>query len=244
STGRSTLNSANFQLIRRLASGIAGSASYTLAKSMDNTPSLGSGGALVAQDPTNLVAEWARSNFDRRQVFTGNLLYELPLGSDRRWLSNGGTLAAIVGGWTTAVSFTGQSGLPLTARVCGAVFDIAQGTNCSLRADATGAPIGLTDPNIGRFFNTVAFRAPSAGAFGNSVRNAITGPGSHQLNASLIRDVRLGGNKGLTLRVNANNLLNTVEWATIDTNLNSPTFGQVLSVRPMRTITVDARFRF
>jgi hypothetical protein len=56
--------------------------------------------------------------------------------------------------------------------------------------------------------------------------------------------MRLGGNKALTLRVNANNLLNTVEWATIDTNLNSPTFGQVLSVRPMRTVTVDARFRF
>ena len=47
-----------------------------------------------------------------------------------------------------------------------------------------------------------------------------------------------------TLQVNAVNLLNTVEWATIDTNLNSRTFGQVLSVRPMRTITVDARFRF
>jgi hypothetical protein len=244
SAGRSTLNSANFQLIRRLAHGIAGSASYTLAKSMDNTPSLGSGATLVAQNPTDLAAEWARSNFDRRQVFTGNLSYELPFGSDRRWLSNGGVLARIVGGWTSAVSFTTQSGLPFTARVCGAVFDIAQGTNCSLRADVTGTPIGLADPSIRQFFNTLAFTVPAAGTFGNSVRNAITGPGSHQLNASLIRDTRLGGNKALTLRVNANNLLNTVEWATIDTNLNSRTFGQVLSVRPMRTVTVDARFRF
>jgi hypothetical protein len=142
------------------------------------------------------------------------------------------------------VSFTTQSGLPFTARVCGAVFDIAQGTNCSLRADVTGTPIGLADPSIRQFFNTLAFTVPAAGTFGNSVRNAITGPGSHQLNASLIRDIRLGGNKALTLRVNANNLLNTVEWATIDTNLNSRTFGQVLSVRPMRTVTVDARFRF
>ena len=32
------------------------------------------------------------------------------------------------------------------------------------------------------------------------------------------------------------NLLNTVQWAAVDTNVNSPTFGQVLSVRPMRTI--------
>ena len=85
---------------------------------------------------------------------------------------------------------------------------------------------------------------PAAGTFGNSARNTITGPGSYQLNASLIRDIRLTGNKALTLRVNAINLLNTVQWAAIDTNLNSPTFGQVLSVRPMRTVTVDARFRF
>jgi hypothetical protein len=244
STGRSTLNSANFQLIRRLARGVAGSASYTLAKSIDDAPSLGSGAPLVAQDPTDLGAEWARSNFDRRQAFSGNLLVELPFGSDRRWLSQGGVLASIVGGWTSALAFTAQSGLPFTARVCGAALDIAQGANCSLRADLTGAPIGIADPSIDRFFDTLAFTVPAAGTFGNSVRNAITGPGSHQLNASLIRDIRFGGPRALTLRVNATNLLNTVEWAAIDTNLNSPTFGQVLAVRPMRTVTVDARFRF
>ena len=118
------------------------------------------------------------------------------------------------------------------------------GRNCSLRADLTGAPIGIAEPSIDRFFDTLAFTVPAAGTFGNSVRNAITGPGSHQLNASLIRDIRFGGPRALTLRVNATNLLNTVEWAAIDTNLNSPTFGQVLAVRPMRTVTVDARFRF
>ena len=95
--------------------------------------------------------------------------------------------------------------------MCGAVFDIAQGTNCSLRADVTGAPIVDRGSDASRdFFNTLAFAVPAAGTFGNSVRNAITGPGSHQLNASLIRDIRLGGNRALTLRVNANNLLNTV----------------------------------
>ena len=50
--------------------------------------------------------------------------------------------------------------------------------------------------------------------------------------------MRLGGNRALTLQVNAINLLNTVQWASVDTNVNSPTFGQVLSVRPMRTVTL------
>ena len=48
----------------------------------------------------------------------------------------------------------------------------------------------------------------------------------------------------MTLSVNANNLFNTVQWASIDTNLNSPTFGQVQSVRAMRAITLNDRLRF
>ena len=55
--------------------------------------------------------------------------------------------------------------------------------------------------------------------------------------------MRLGGNRALTLQVNAINLLNTVQWASVDTNVNSPTFGQVLSVRPMRTVTVNCEIQ-
>ena len=76
------------------------------------------------------------------------------------------------------------------------------------------------------------------------MRNVIVGPGGRQRSATFQRDVRLGGNRAMTLQVNAVNLLNAVQWAGVDTNVNSPTFGQVTSVRPMRTITVSARFRY
>ena len=56
--------------------------------------------------------------------------------------------------------------------------------------------------------------------------------------------VEAHGNRALTLQVNAINLLNAVQWATVDTNINSPTFGWVTSARPMRTVTVTARFRY
>jgi hypothetical protein len=64
------------------------------------------------------------------------------------------------------------------------------------------------------------------------------------LNGLFQRDIRLGGTRSLTLQVNANNLLDTVQWAAVDTNVNSSTFGRVLSARPMRTVTVTARLRF
>ena len=72
----------------------------------------------------------------------------------------------------------------------------------------------------------------------------IIGPGSRLLNAQFSRDVRLGGTRALTLQVNASNLLNMVNYQAIDTVVNSPTFGQVLSVRPMRSMQANVRFRF
>jgi trimeric autotransporter adhesin len=244
SQAHSILNLGNFQITRRLAHGLAGIASYTLSKSMDDTPSLGSGSTIVAQDPRDLSAEWAPSNFDRRQQFTANLVAELPFGAGRRWLDNGGLLSAVVGGWTATAVFTAQSGTPFTARVCGAATDIAQGTNCATRANVTGLPVQITDPTVTAFFNKDAFAPPVPGTFGDAARNMIYGPGGHQLNGTLVRDIRLNGNRAVTLQVNATNLLNTVQWTFIDTDFNSQTFGHVVSVKPMRAATMSLRFRF
>jgi hypothetical protein len=56
--------------------------------------------------------------------------------------------------------------------------------------------------------------------------------------------VQLGGPRAVTLQLHATNLLNTAQWSAIDTNINSPTFGQVLGIKPSRTMTLTARFRF
>jgi hypothetical protein len=242
--GHSILNAANFQVRRRLAGGMSGDLSYTLAKSMDNASSLGAGAPVVAQNDKDLQSEWALSNFDRRHQLSGDFGVELPFGQGRRWLKNGGLLAEIVGDWTATLALTVQSGTPLTARIVGAAGDVSRGTNGALRADLTGQPIQLSNPMVDEFFNAAAFSVPAPGTFGDSPRNVIIGPGARQLNGTLVRDVRLTGNRVLTMQVNATNLLNNLDWGTVDTNRNSLTFGEVLSVRPMRTITLNVRFRF
>ena len=50
--------------------------------------------------------------------------------------------------------------------------------------------------------------------------------------------------KTLELRVQTANIFNTPQFSTIDTTLNSPTYGRVISVGAMRTIQFTARFRF
>ncbi len=246
SEGSSVLNSAAFRLQRRQVRGIGGQLTYTLARSRDNAPSIGggSGASVVAQNDQNLDAEWGLSNFDRRQRLSGNVTIELPFGADRPWLSNGGVWAVALSDWRVSATFTAESGTPLTPRVQAGTRDAAQGINGALRADYSGADIGLDDSSIDQFFNTAAFAVPADGIFGTSPRNIIIGPGSRQLDAQLSRDVRLGGTRGLTVQLRANNVLNLVNYLAVDTSVNSPTFGQILSVRPRRSAQLNLRFRF
>jgi len=244
SEGRSTLHAVSLRLRKRMTRGIGGGAGYTWTRARDNASSFGGAGGAVAQDDRNLEAEWGRSSFERAHRVTADATFELPFGRNRRWLSEGGALAALAGDWTLSANYSYESGQPYTARVLGAASEIARGTNGSLRADYAGGDIQLANPTIDQFFNVAAFRIPGPGQFGTAPRNSIIGPPAHQLNAALARDVRFGRTRALTVRVNASNVLNTPVWGAIDTVVNSPTFGQVLSVRSMRTVGVNVRFRF
>jgi hypothetical protein len=237
------MNGISWRVQKRQSRGVSGSASYTYSRAWDNTTATG-GGATVAQDDTNLAAEWGRSSFDRRHQLSGNLGVELPFGRNRPWLDQGGWLASLVGDWSLSMTLSLQSGQPLTARCSTCASDLASGTSGTLRANYNGDPIALSDPTSDRFFNTAAFSVPIPGTFGNSSRNIITGPNSKSLNMQFTRDVALGGNRGVSVNVNATNILNLVNYAGIDTNVNSPTFGQVTSVNGRRSVRLNFRFRF
>jgi hypothetical protein len=113
-----------------------------------------------------------------------------------------------------------------------------------LRADYDGAPTTIDNPTIDQYFNTSAFSIPSAGQFGSSPRNVIIGPGSKNLNGQMQRSVRLGGNRQLSINFNVSNLLNLANYSGIDTNVNSPTFGQVTSITGARSARLQLGFRF
>ena len=244
SEGASILHAATFRARRRPVKGIGFGATYTLARSRDNASSMGGGGSVVAQDDTNLDAEWGLSSFDRRHQLSMDSSIELPFGPNRPWLNGGGLWAALFQDWRATTTFTWQSGTPYTPRVQGAAGDVSRGSNGSLRAFYNGEPVQVNDPTIDLFFNTSAFRQPLPGTFGNASRNMIIGPGSRLLNAQFSRDVRFARTRTVTIQLNATNLLNMVNYASIDTVVNSPTFGQVLSVRSMRSVQLTFRFRY
>ncbi len=233
------------RLRKRLAQGLQLGGNYTYSNSRDNASSLsGGGGGTVAQNDKDLEAEWGPSSFDVRHRLTVDFSYEFPFGPNRKWLSKEGWAGQIFGGWMMNGNLAFSSGSRYTARVTGAVGDVAGGVNGTLRANYNGDPITIDDPTIDRFFNTSAFSVPIVGTFGNSTRNLIVGPGSRTFNMSLMKNFTVRGTRGVNLRVQANNVLNEPIWGSIDTVVNSPTFGRVTSVRSMRSVQIILRMNF
>jgi hypothetical protein len=198
----------------------------------------------VAQNPNNLLAEYGLSSFDQRHKFTGDYLWELPFGHEKRWLANSSLARDIFGDWQWTGDWTIASGLPFTPRILGSLTDVNSGVNGTLRPDVTGQPIQLSNPGVSAWFNTAAFVAPPLGQYGDARRNSIEGPGQLLFDMAMTKVIPLKESRNLELRVQASNVFNRPQFTTIDTVVNSPTFGQVIGVGAMRTILMTARFRF
>ena len=262
SAGNSVYNAASLRVRRRMAHGIAISGSYTYSKSIDDASSIGGGASVVAQNAFDIAADRGLSSFDQRHKFTGTWIFELPFGENHRFLQKG-ALSHLLSAWQWSGDFTIASGLPFTPRVLGNSFDISRGVSGSLRADVTGAPVGISNPTTGEWFNTAAFCAPASTfgsastpasgsacsnpngtAFGDAGRNIITGPSQFTLDMNLSKSITIKESRALEFRFQAANVFNTPYFSSINTVVNSLTYGQVTSVGNMRRITLLTRFRF
>jgi trimeric autotransporter adhesin len=127
---------------------------------------------------------------------------------------------------------------------------VACGTSGTFRPNLTGTPLNLSTGR--QWFNPAAFVEPSnppdnpfpCGVFGNTPRSFFKGPGTVQNNMSLSKTMQMGETRSLEIRATINNVFNTVQYAGVDTNVASPTFGQVTSASSMRSFQFTSRFRF
>jgi trimeric autotransporter adhesin len=213
--------------------------------------SAGSGANSVAQNPFNISGERGLSSFNQTHRFTADYLWELPFGHDKRWLTGNTPARAILGDWQLSGDWTIASGLPFTPHFVGSANEINGGTNGTLRPDLVpGQSIQLANPSIGEWFNVNAFVAPPENSqgnvvqYGNARRNSIIGPGSKVFDMALTKIIPLNEGRTLEFRGQATNVFNIPNYSSIDTNLNSITFGRVTAVGSMRQITMTARFRF
>jgi trimeric autotransporter adhesin len=259
SAGNSVFHAGSIRLRKRLANGIGLGATYIYSKSIDDASSIGGGGVVVAQNPFDIAADRGLSSFDQRHKFTGNWIYDLPFGENRRFLQKG-FVSHILAGWQYSGDFTVASGLPFTVRVLGGALDIQRGVSGSLRANLVpGESIRISAPTTKEWFNTAAFCQPQTptpsnltppcvnpgdSQFGDAGRNILEGPGQVSMDMSLNKTIQIKEYRSLDLRITANNVFNMVYFTSLGTSVNSSTFGEVTGVGNMRRVTVQARFRF
>jgi trimeric autotransporter adhesin len=274
SIGDSEANAGSVRLRKRLAKGFSIGGLYTFSKSIDDassigagatttasspglgaggtgasgsspTASAGSGANTVAQNPFDIAVERGLSSFNQTHKFTGDYLWELPFGTDKRWLHSNAPLRTILGDWQVSGDWTIASGLPFTPHYIGSACEVNGGTNDTLRPNVVpGQSIQLANPSIGEWFNTAAFAAAPNCQYGNARRNSIIGPPTHVFDMALTKVITLQESRVLEFRAQATNVFNIPNYSSIDTSVTSPTFGRVTAVGAMRQLTFTARFRF
>jgi hypothetical protein len=246
-TDQSTIGNANYNAlelsVRHTGGHLQLFASYTYSKSIDQSSNVGE-----EVNPMNPGLSRALSAFDAKNNFVASYAYELPLphllGVANRWTS----------GWTLSGITHYSSGFPVTL--------LNYGDNSLLGAEPNGVnnygvdepqftpgPLQLnSNPRNGRpYFNTSLFSLQPLGTAGNARRRFFYGPGLDNYDLAVQKSIPLTEAKSLQFRFEGFNVFNHAQFygpASVNGNINSPTFGQVVSAAPPRLMQVAARFVF
>lgn len=111
--GSSTYHALLFGLDRRFTNGLSFQSRYTWSHSI-NDGSTGGGESNGPENVNCLQCDKGPSVFDIRNNFTASAVYELPFGTGKRFLNEGGILNKIVGGWKFSSIGLWHTGHPLT----------------------------------------------------------------------------------------------------------------------------------
>jgi hypothetical protein len=241
STGRSIRHSLTLQLRRRLRAGFTSSAQYVLASAYDDATAFGGVGeqaSAIVQDWRNPGADWGPSPFDQRHLLTWSAEYTTGVGVAGGALRRGlaGTLWR---GWILTAQLGAGSGLPLTPHLLLPVP--GTGIAGTIRASTTDASIS---PAPGSFLDPAAYTSPAPGEWGTAGRNSARGPAQVSFDAGVGRSLPMRNGMTLDWRVDATNVINHVNYTSVDALLGSPRFGLPDRASPMRKLRVSIRWRF
>ena len=255
----SSYNALEASLRKRFSHGISFLTSYTWSHAIDDVSSFNIAGSSsiqvagendLAQDPRNLAAERGPSLFDARHRLVFSYQWSLPFFAHQQ-----GVAKQILSGWQLNGIITAMSGTPFT------VFDSRdnsfQGSAPEITGFSANRPnvVAGQDPNdgphkVGTWLNAAAFtRVPQDGSlptqqFGNAGRNIAVGPGYANWDLGASKNFRLTETKGLQFRAEIFNILNHANFHIPNSDINSPTFNQILAAEPPRLVQFALKLLF
>jgi len=232
-SSNSNYNSGSVTLRRRFSNQLIARASYTYAKSIDESSN--TGGTIqynfsTAQDPRNLAGERGRSDFDIGHTFAGLLSWE-PKFSHHLLARN----------WQITATSTIYTGPPFTPRL--GTFDYANGG--ASRPDRIGKGT-LENPSVDQWFDRTQFPAVPLGAyrFGSSGRNILDGPGTIAINAGISRRFRFNETTALQMRLESQNLPNHPNFNLPENRVDIISGGSITRAKNNRMLTLGMRLEF
>jgi hypothetical protein len=248
----SIYHAGQISLRKRGSGGLFYRLNYSFSKSIDDASQISGnsdGGVAGAQNARDLKSERARSDFDRRHIFTAAFSWQLPLGRGQRWLNSSGALTqAVLGGWQFSGTGTLYSGQPFTVTTADVDANLGESQRpnrlgTGLQSDLTGqGRRGVDYP----FFNILDFeRVPRCTArdaclpsphgfepfqFANAGRNILEGPGMVFLNLALMKNFRMRERRNFQFRCEMFNVMNRPNFLLPNRQFNTVTGALLNSV--------------
>ncbi len=160
----------------------------------------------------------ASSDFDVRHEFSGAVTYDIPAGN------TGAIGNALLRGWALDSIVVSRSALPV---------DLSANTSFGFGQSVVRPDIVPNQPFYlygsgypgGKALNPAAFTAPPTGMAGDFPRNSLRGFGATQVDLAVRRQFNIHENWNLQFRAELFNVFNHPNFATVDGNIFSPTFG-------------------
>jgi hypothetical protein len=246
--GFSFYNSLQMTARKQFASGFSFVTSYTWSKYMDTGTGSGANGTQVIDNWQNAYspqANYGPSSNHMTHLWSGSILYELPVGKGKPFLNRGGVLNAITGGWQLSSILEFHSGIPFTPVMGTANLNGALSGSWYPNRVGNGT---LSNPSINDWFDTNAFEQPAQYTFGNSGRNVLYGPGYERVDLALAKAfaIHLLGEQGkLQVRGEAFNGLNHTNFAQPNAQIGTAGAGIISSTAANnRQIQLGAILRF
>lgn len=233
----------------KIETGKSGSVTLNYTLSRNRTDATNDRDAVdIPQDPSHPDRDYADARTDRRHIFNGSFVYELPF-----YRHSGGVSQAVLGGWQVAGIVNVSSGQPVSR-----ILVLSDTFRRGVFADLVGDPqVGERFVNgVPYWFNPDAFAPPAAGTFGNSGRAPFRQPGRHQWDINFSKNFYPTESTRIQFRAELINAFNHRQWladpnvggmdntcTTSNTTCNVATdrFGQLIATRAAREIQLGLK---
>ena len=212
---------------------------YTYSKTYDNGLSDGLGSELSAPYfplPNWQNLDWALSQINLDNSFTGSVIYDLPFGRGKQFGSSWNDLTnSILGGFQLTLIERVSSGFPVPLIDCfnqsGTSFENGGNDNNWNRPNRVSGcdPYNANHGQL-QWINTTCFPVPAVGELGNASRVPVVGPDFVNTDFSVIKQFALPREgMGLNFRAEFFNLFNHAQFGMPVNDLNASGFGAVNS---------------